>query len=72
MHSFYQQGEVTDADLQDALNAAAVVGDDFLSNASGGTRPPEEWTHGSSAQRQQWLKTGFQQGRPDACDTFST
>jgi uncharacterized protein len=72
MHSFYQQGEVTDTDIQDAMNAAAVVGDDFLSSANGGTRPPEEWTHGSSAQRQQWLKTGFQQGRPDACDTFST
>jgi uncharacterized protein len=71
MHSAYKQGDVSDADLQDALNAAAVVGDDFLSNAGGATRPPESWTHGSSAQRQQWLRTGFEQGRPDACDTFS-
>jgi uncharacterized protein len=72
MHSVYKQGELTDADLRDALNAAAVVGDDFLRNASGASRPPEEWTHGSSAQRQHWLRTGFTEGRPAACDTFSS
>jgi predicted metalloprotease len=71
MHSAYQRGHVSDADLEDALNAAAVVGDDFLRNAAGETRPPETWTHGSSAQRQHWLKTGFAEGQPTACDTFS-
>jgi predicted metalloprotease len=71
MHSAYQRGHVSDADLEDALNAAAVVGDDFSRNAAGETRPRETWTHGSSAQRQQWLKTGFAQGEPAACDTFS-
>jgi predicted metalloprotease len=69
--SVYEQGAVSEADIRDALNAAAVVGDDFLSNAAGGTRPPEEWTHGSSAQRQRWFKTGFTEGDPAACDTFS-
>ena len=54
-----------------ALVAAAVVGDDFLQNAAGQTRPPEDWTHGSSALRQRWLKAGFEEGRPEACDTFS-
>jgi uncharacterized protein len=71
MHSVYRRGQLSDADLRDALNAAAVVGDDFMRNAAGQARPREDWTHGSSAQRQHWLKTGFQQGRPDACDTFS-
>jgi predicted metalloprotease len=71
MHSVYRRGELTDADLEKALVAAAVVGDDFFRNAEGQSRPREDWTHGSSAQRQQWLKTGFEEGRPDACDTFS-
>jgi predicted metalloprotease len=70
MHSVYRRGELTDADLQDTLNAAAVVGDDFLQRAGGRARPREEWTHGSSAERQHWLTTGFQEGRPEACDTF--
>jgi predicted metalloprotease len=71
MHSVYRRGELTDADLAEALDAAAVVGDDFQRNANGPTRPPEQWTHGSSAQRQQWLTTGFHDGDPDSCDTFN-
>lgn len=67
-HSAYRQGDVTEAGIRDALNAAAVVGDDF---APTGVRPPEDWTHGSSAQRQHWFLTGFSQGDPAACDTFS-
>jgi uncharacterized protein len=70
MHSVYQRGQLTDADLDEALTAATVVGDDFARNAAGGSRPPEEWTHGSAAQRRQWLKTGFQEGTPESCDTF--
>jgi predicted metalloprotease len=70
MHSVYRRGELTDADLATALDAAAVVGDDFQQHPSGRTRPPEEWTHGSSAQRRRWLKTGFVEGRPESCDTF--
>ena len=58
LHSVYRRGQLTDADIKEALDAAAVVGDDFIRNAAGQTRPPEEWTHGSSAQRQQWLTTG--------------
>jgi predicted metalloprotease len=71
MHSVYRRGELTNADLDSALQAAAVVGDDFQQNAAGQHRPPESWTHGSSAQRQHWLRTGFEQGRPAACDTFN-
>jgi predicted metalloprotease len=71
-HSAYRRGALTQADFADALRAAAVVGDDFLTRAATGvTRPPESFTHGTSAQRQQWLTTGFEEGRPAACDTFS-
>jgi uncharacterized protein len=70
-HSAYRQGYVDDAGIRDALRAAAVVGDDFQSRAGAGTRPPEEWTHGSSAQRQHWFTTGFSEGNPAACDTFA-
>jgi predicted metalloprotease len=71
MHSVYRRGELTESDLDEALTAATVVGDDFMRNAAGGSRPPEEWTHGSAAQRRQWLTTGFQEGTPDSCDTFN-
>jgi predicted metalloprotease len=71
VHSVYRRGDLTPADLNDALTAAAVVGDDFLRNASGQARPREDWTHGSSAERQRWLATGVEEGRPESCDTFS-
>jgi hypothetical protein len=71
MHSAYRRGDLSDADVRDALNAAAVVGDDFQERLAGQARPREQWTHGSSAQRQHWLVTGFEEGRPAACNTFS-
>ena len=72
IHSAYRRGDVSDAELSEALDAAIVVGDDFLGrHAKGPKRPPEEWTHGSSAQRLRWLKTGVREGRPEACATFS-
>ena len=72
MHSSYQRGEITDEAIQEALQAAAVVGDDFQQRNAKGTITPETWTHGSSAQRQRWLTIGFEQGRPAACDTFGS
>jgi predicted metalloprotease len=71
-HSAYQRGDLTATDFEDALRAAAVVGSDFQQHLATGTIRPEEWTHGSSAQRQHWLTTGFEQGRPAACDTFAS
>jgi len=70
MHSRYQRGQLSQTDLADALRAAAVVGSDFQQLNTTGKIRPEDWTHGSSAQRQQWLTIGFEQGRPGACDTF--
>jgi uncharacterized protein len=69
-HTRYQRGQLSQADFEDALRAAAVVGSDFQQRRATGTVTPEDWTHGSSQQRQQWLTTGFQQGQPSACDTF--
>jgi uncharacterized protein len=71
-HSTYQRGLLEPGDIDEALTAAAAVGDDFLQSSSSGTIKPEQWTHGSSAQRQQWLTTGYEKGQPAACDTFTS
>jgi predicted metalloprotease len=59
-------------DVEEALRAAAAIGDDTLQRASRGAVAPESFTHGSAEQRQHWLKTGLDTGRVDACDTFKT
>jgi uncharacterized protein len=58
-------------DIDEALNAASQIGDDRLQGAGGGQVVPDSFTHGSSAQRQRWFKRGFEEGRMEACDTFS-
>lgn len=59
----------TEQQLEDALNAALVVGDDHI-QAQSGMSNPEAWTHGSSASRQYWFATGYKHGL-GSCDTFA-
>jgi len=59
-------------DVDEALNAASAIGDDKLQKASRGYVVPESFTHGSSAQRQQWFRRGFESGNLEACDTFAS
>ena len=57
-------------DLEEAMNAAAQIGDDTLQQNAGGAVRPESFTHGSSAQRMRWFQRGFQSGQVSQCDTF--
>jgi len=58
-------------DVEEAMNAAARIGDDALQRSAGRAVVPESFTHGTSAQRQRWFRTGLQTGSVKTCDTFS-
>jgi uncharacterized protein len=62
---------ITDADVQEALTAAAAVGDDRIQEQTGGRIDRESWTHGSADQRSKWFNNGFKGGTTDSCDTFA-
>ena len=66
------KGWLERGDIEEAVGAAAAVGDDRLQKQSQGVVVPDAFTHGSSAQRVQWFRTGLQSGRLDACNTFGT
>ena len=57
-------------DIEEALAAAAAIGDDRLQREAGSRVRPESWTHGSSAMRKHWFERGFSQGTIEACDTL--
>ena len=62
---------ITERDLDQALNAAAAVGDDRIQQKTQGRVDPESWTHGSAEQRRTWYLRGFQDATLESCDTFA-
>jgi predicted metalloprotease len=65
--------EITQDDIDRALDAAGRIGDDFIQeNLGSGQIDQDAFTHGSSDQRRQWFTTGYETGDPARCDTFST
>lgn len=57
-------------DIEEALDAAEKIGDDYLQRQAGGQVVPDSFTHGTSRQRQNWFYQGFDTGDINACDTF--
>ena len=64
-------GSLEDGDIEEALNAAAKIGDDYLQKQAYGRTMPETFNHGTSAQRSRWLKKGLTTGDVSLGDTFS-
>lgn len=69
-HSTEERKLINQSDISAAMRAAAAVGDDRLQRMGQGYVNPESFTHGTSAQRVQWFKRGFDTGRISSCDTF--
>jgi predicted metalloprotease len=69
-HANRKRNLIEPGDFDEALRAAAAIGDDSIQKKSTGYVQPESWTHGSSDQRQAWLHRGLETGDPNACNTF--
>jgi predicted metalloprotease len=63
-------GLLEPGDVEEALRAAAAIGDDRLQRGGGGSVNPDSFTHGTSEQRNRWLHRGLDSGSFEACDTF--
>lgn len=70
-HSQQARNWLEKGDVEEGMGAASAVGDDRLQRQSQGVVVPESFTHGSSAQRVRWFRTGLESGRASQCDTFS-
>lgn len=64
-------GSLEDGDIEEGMNAASKIGDDYLQKQAYGYTVPDSFNHGTSAQRMKWLKKGLSTGDPDQGDTFS-
>jgi len=69
-HSQKGKGWLERGDIDEAMNAAAQIGDDMLQRKTQGTVVPESFTHGSSQQRQSWFRRGLESGSVGQCNTF--
>ncbi|HEX2163399.1 MAG TPA: neutral zinc metallopeptidase [Thermoanaerobaculia bacterium] len=70
-HAESERDLLDTGDVEEGLAAAAAIGDDRLQRETSGRVSPESFTHGSSAQRVRWFRTGFDSGEPARCDTFA-
>jgi predicted metalloprotease len=66
-----QFGTIQPGDFEEAVNAAKQIGDDTLQRNAGRVPMPDNFTHGTSAQRAKWFQVGLKTGRIADCDTFS-
>lgn len=66
-----QRGLLEEGDVEEALNAAAQIGDDMIQRRTQGYVVPEAFNHGSSDQRRRWFRQGLDSGSLDSCDTFN-
>ena len=69
-NSTSQRRILEQGDVEEALNAAAAIGDDRIQRQTTGTIRPESFTHGTSQQRAGWFRRGLESGTPESCDTF--
>jgi hypothetical protein len=69
--SAYPRSGLSESELADGVETAHVLGDDYLMEVAGNAVDRALFTHGSSQQREQWLRAGFHAGRPNACNTFA-
>ena len=70
-HNHKSNAILEPGDVEEALNAAAAIGDDALQRKSQGMVVPDSFTHGTSEQRQRWFHKGLEGGNVQACDTFN-
>lgn len=68
----YVDGILEPGDVEEALNAARMIGDDRLQKQAGRVPQPHTFTHGTSEQRARWFANGYQTGQIETCDTFSS
>lgn len=70
-HAQARLGTLESGDIEEAMNAAARIGDDALQRGAGRTVNPDSFTHGTSEQRQSWFVRGYRTGQVAECDTFT-
>jgi predicted metalloprotease len=70
-HSSRQRKLLEAGDIEEALTAAAAIGDDTLQRHATGRVRPETFSHGTSEQRMRWFNRGLESGDPATCDTFA-
>jgi len=68
-HTQRERAILEEGDIEEALNAASQIGDDTLQKQSQGYVVPDAFTHGTSAQRMEWFKRGFDKGTLEGCNT---